>query len=272
MNEWEWIDRIRARVGPVIGDDCAILDGGLLATADAFVEGVHFRREWASWNAIGQKMAEAAISDICAMGGAPDSILATLSTNDPSAAPELLDGILSSGVPLVGGDTTSGPVTVVSLTVLGRAERPVRRSGARGGDGVYVSGALGGSLAGLRSLESGLGLLDPEHRFLHPRARRDLARAWGAKASAMIDISDGLSNELHHIAKMSNARIEIDSKSIPIFAGTDVETALASGEEFELLATSPHELGIRIGTVRQGSGVYIDGRPLGATGYTHWKS
>lgn len=273
MNEWDWIDHLRRQPGVVgVGDDAAVLDNGLLVTVDTFVEGIHFRREWASWQSIGRKMAESAISDIAAMGGTAHSMLASLSTAEPEIGKPLLEGILSAGVPLVGGDTTGGNGTTVSLTVLGSALRPVLRSGAKEGDTLYVSGPLGGARAGLLSLEHHRDQRDCEAKFLAPRARTDLAAAWGRHASAMIDISDGLSSELHHLAKESNAMLEIDLASIPIFSGADRELALESGEEFELLAASPVALphGIPIGVVKKGSGVYAGGRALPKTGYTHW--
>ncbi len=287
MNERDWIESLKARVPPPaeglgIGDDCAVLPGGLVVTADSFVEGIHFRTDWASWRAIGRKAAEAALSDVAAMGGEPLWMLASLSTaRGAECAPDLLEGILEPGVTLVGGDTTGAPegATMIALTVLGRAPRPVLRSGARPGDRVYVSGPLGGARAGLRSLERGLGLSACEERFLAPRARRDLAASWGRLASAMIDISDGLSSELHHIADASDVRILLRPAAIPLFTGAivpgedPVTTALASGEEFELLATSPVPLpdGIEIGVVEEGRGVHDGKAEIPRGGYVHWR-
>jgi thiamine-monophosphate kinase len=208
-------------------------------------------------------------------------MLATLSSSrDDDRARGLLEGILAAGVTLVGGDTTGAKPgsTTLSLTVIGSCERSVLRSGAKIGDRVALSGSLGGALGGLRSLERGLGIAALEERFLHPRARRDLAESWGQIANAMIDISDGLSSELNHLARASKVRIEIDAARIPVFAGLaaldedPLAIALASGDEFELLATSDAALpsGIEIGWVTKGDGVFIDGRPLPSTGWTHW--
>lgn len=286
MTEWEWIELLRARAGRAndgtgIGDDAALLPGNLVVSADAFIEGVHFRFDWADARTIGAKMAQAALSDIAAMGGEARCMLATLSACDSSCAPELLEGLLLSGVPLVGGDTTSAPpgAMTVALTVIGHANRPVLRSGAAQGDGVYVSGPLGGARAGLAALERNIALPELIDRFLRPRARLDIAPAWGKVAHAMIDISDGLSSELHHIARASGVRIEIETRAIPLFPGIEksgldpVRTALGSGEEFELLATAPvvPPGGIRIGVVTAGEGVFADGAPLAATGFTHWR-
>ncbi|MEK8022296.1 MAG: thiamine-phosphate kinase [Candidatus Hydrogenedentota bacterium] len=285
MNEREWISHLRARAGMAaggveIGDDAAVLPGNLVVSTDAFVEEIHFRWIWASPRIVGAKMAQSALSDIAAMGGTPLWMLANFSSSDSSNAPELLEGLLTAGVPLIGGDTTAAPpgATTVSLTVIGRASRPVLRSGARPGDVVYVSGPLGGSRAGLTALEKKLTLPDLIARFLSPRARFDLSESWGAVARSMIDISDGLASELHHIARKSNVCIEIERSAIPIFPGIEragldpISTALESGEEFELLATSalPPPGGFPIGRVVAGSGVTIDGSPLPDSGFTHW--
>jgi thiamine-monophosphate kinase len=289
MNEWNWIERLK-RVVPVpadgivgIGDDAAILHDGLLVSTDAFVESIHFRVEWASWEEIGRKAAEATISDIAAMGGEPLALFAAYAANAPGAAAErLLAGILEAGVPLLGGDSTGAPEDTVflALTVLGRAERPVLRSGARPGDRVWISGPVGGSAAGLLSLELGLGLHECERRFLAPRARIKIGRDWAASATAMIDISDGLSSELHHLAHSSGVGIAIRGDAIPFFPGIEatgrdpLDLALGSGEEFELLATGPTSLpgGIEIGEIVETPGVTLDGKSLPASGYTHWRN
>lgn len=296
MNEWDWIDLLARRVNPLagaasgvrtaIGDDAAVLehgDGKLLVTTDAFVENVHFTPRWAAWPRIGRKMAEASVSDVCAMGGEAFAMVVALSAASAGAeeaARGLLEGFLASGIPLVGGDTTGaapGSLTV-TVTVLGRARRPVLRSGARPGERVWLSGPVGGALAGLRSLEQALDLASCEERFLDARARRDLAVAWGERAGAMIDVSDGLAAECHHLAASSGARIVLDASAIPIApgiaaAGDPLSLAMGSGEEFELLATSALDLpgGVVIGRVEEGTGVYFaDGRAVERAGWTHW--
>lgn len=285
MNEHDWISLLRSRVGVTtgivgVGDDAAVLPGGLLATTDTFVEGIHFRPEWAPWERIGRKMAEASISDIAAMGGTPLWMLANLSSSaGEEAARGLLEGILASGVPLVGGDTTSAPrgALTVSLTVLGRADRPVYRIGARPGDSLYISGPVGGAQGGLVSLEQKLGIASLENRFLDPRARVDLGKVWAKTATAMIDISDGLSSELHHLARESHMRLWINPSAIPLHPDLASVTddplgmALGSGDEYELLAASPSPLpqGILIGVVEEGEGVFARERELPLKGYSH---
>lgn len=312
MNEWEWIEFLRHRVANApgvaktfgivgVGDDCAVLrafSGQPLVTTDTFVENIHFRAAWSDWAKIGRKMAEASLSDIAAMGGRPVAMVVALSAHASIAsvaAPGLLEGILASGVPLAGGDTTGaveGSLTV-TITVMGEASKPILRSGAREGDCIWVSGPLGGAAAGLRSLTGGLGLTDCERRFLEPRARVELAASWAARATAMIDISDGLASELHHLANESGVRMVVDAATIPTVSGIEaagdpLELALSSGEEFELLATAPSIYvtsqagagvidgehlpgGICIGHVEKGEGVvFSDGRDLPRAGWTHW--
>ncbi len=291
MNEWEWIELLRTRATAVpdggigIGDDAAVLafaGENLLVTTDTFVEEIHFSSRWSSWPRIGRKMAEAAISDVAAMGGIPLAMVAGFSAaaESAAAAPGILEGLLASGVPLIGGDTTgaaAGSMTM-TITVLGRAARPVLRSGARPGDRLWLSGPLGGAAAGLLSLNRGLGLSTCEARFLDPRARGDISGAWGASATAMIDISDGFAAECHHLAESSGVRIVVDEAALPLFpgieaAGDPLAMALGSGEEFELLATAAQLLpgGICVGRVAEGDGVVReDGTVLARTGWTHW--
>ncbi|RMH55803.1 MAG: thiamine-phosphate kinase [Candidatus Hydrogenedentota bacterium] len=287
MDEWEVIARARERF-PVrggsrvigIGDDAAVVGERLLST-ELFVEGVHFDRGWMNWDTIGRRCTEIVLSDIAAMGGTVDGLLVGFSgTLGSDEINLLLDGISSAEVPVLGGDTVGGGGecgVVLAMTVLGNAKRPVLRKGAQAGDVVYVSGALGGVLAGQKLLERGRRDSPLVERFLAPRARLDLASFWGRSASAMIDISDGLSSELWHIAGDSRVRIEIESVRIPIFEGVEtvfenpIEAALSSGEELELLATAPVPLleGKEIGCVKEGEGVFLDGTLLRRSGFTH---
>lgn len=286
MNELEWIEFLRSHVskpefGVGIGDDAAVLRDGTLVSIDTFVEGIHFRQDWASWPEIGRKIAVASISDIGAMGGRCTAMLATLSTCEGAkAATGILDGLLLPGIPLVGGDTTSAAKgsTTISLAVLGHACRTVLRSGALPGDRIYVSGELGGSRAGLISLQKGLTQRDLEKRFLNPPDRSAIAVEWGRQASAMIDISDGLVSELYHLSEASRVRIVLDVSAVPIFPGVerignDIRAiAMESGDEYELLASSPSPLpeGILIGSVVAGEGVTsTEGRLIARSGYCH---
>lgn len=270
FGEFRLIDRIRARVEAPsppevgIGDDAAVLacgPGEILLTTDAFVDGVHFDRQIATWPQIGSRMVTAAVSDVAAMGGEPRHLVVSLCIPSGfalSAFDGLADGIMAScktyGVSLVGGDTvrTSGPL-VASLALTGSAPgKPILRSGARQGDVLAVTGRLGGSLAGLMLLRSGRpldGVQSLVRRHLEPLARVQEGRilAESGLVTAMIDVSDGVSSEAHHLAESSSVGIAIESEKLPLAEGlTDrardlgngpVEIALESGEEFELLFT-----------------------------------
>jgi thiamine-monophosphate kinase len=234
-----------------IGDDAAVLDmpvgEKVVASTDASVEGVHFRREWLSAGEIGARAATAALSDLAAMGAAPLGLLLALALPerwDPEIA-ELARGVGASaeraGCPIVGGNVTRATELSLTITVLGRAERPLRRSGARVGDNVYVTGRLGGPGAALRALNSGrVAVSEHMRRFASPQARIAESR-WlaDAGASAAIDISDGLGADAAHLARASRVSIVLDASRIPCVDGVGPGEALASGEEYELVVTFP---------------------------------
>jgi thiamine-monophosphate kinase len=259
------------RVG--IGDDAAVLDapraGTLLVTTDAYVEGIHFRRDFSSDREIGWKAGAGALSDIAAMGGRARHLFLALGApaETPLAAIEaIVDGLLEISarhdVALAGGDTVASPDRILlGLTVLGEpaGSAPITRSGARAGDRVLVTGALGGSLVGLlllrlnrgaesRTSPDALAALE-RHRTPEPRLREASLLATRFPVSAMIDVSDGLSSEIHHLASASRVGMRIDLPRIPIaasaanlagsFGFSRMHLALESGEEYELLFTAP---------------------------------
>jgi thiamine-monophosphate kinase len=275
--EFDLIRRIREAVGPPghgtlvgLGDDTAVYEppapGQLeLLTCDAFVEGVHFRRDYATFEEIGAKCMVANISDVAAMGGFPARAVISICvppdmTDDDVAA--LYRGALGVchhyGTEVVGGDTVGSPSgLIVSVALTGSADRyhVVTRAGAVVGDAIIVTGELGGSEAGLRALAQGLpdegGVPDAKRRHLAPVPRVVEARALIEIATphAMIDVSDGLSSDAWHIAAESNVGIAIEAERIPLAPcavdvagrlGIDpLELALASGEEFELVVAIP---------------------------------
>lgn len=234
-----------------IGDDAALLDvpagQQLVASADSAVDGVHFRREWLTPREIGWRVAAAALSDLAAMAAAPLAMLVSLSIPDAWLAdiPDLADGLgdaaRATGVRIAGGDLTSARELCVAITVLGSAAHPVRRSGARPGDTLYVTGRLGGPLAALTAWQRGDA---PTHmvrdRFAHPVPRL-LEAGWLAEhgAHAAIDVSDGLLSDAAHIAAASRARLAIALDDLPTLGGLSPDVAARSGEEYELLVASP---------------------------------
>ena len=267
------ISRLRRRLpasGPVvllgIGDAAAAVRGGpgtLLLTTDTLAEGVHFRRSTATLRDIGAK-AIAVLSDIAAMGGEPRYALLALALPgdlDVAEADDLFAGVLDvarqHGVALVGGDTCAGHGVVLSVTLVGLVDGdPPRRSGARPGDAILVTGTLGAAAAGLAVLERGhaapagphVEAVIRAHRLPTPRVGESrLIRASGW-ATAMIDLSDGLVTDLGHIAAESRVGARIDVDTLPLSEATyrvagalgvdPLRWALSGGEDYELLFTA----------------------------------
>jgi thiamine-monophosphate kinase len=251
-----------------IGDDCAVLrfPGAkgkkldTLVTTDFSLEGIHFRRDWHSPESIGHRCLARGLSDIAAMGGYP--VAAFLSLAVPRDVPQLwiqrfMRGLLAlakkNGVTLSGGDTAESPQGILAdIVVVGSVPqgKALLRSGARPGDGIYVSGELGGSAAALKQMMSKpkrkLNPRDyPRHFFPEPRI--ELGRILREKglASAMIDTSDGLSTDLAHICEESGVGAELQGQAIPRSkvgkppTEVTLELALDGGEDYELLFTAP---------------------------------
>src|SRR5204862_3940398 len=258
-----------AESGVVIGsgDDAAVTapDGVSVTSVDAFVEGVHFRRDTASLDSIGHKGMAAALSDLAAMGPAPGeaSVQVGIPTVlDESGSVELATGLgraaAANGVAVIGGDVTRAPVLLLALTVVGHAadaDELVLRAGARPGDVVAVTGGLGGAAAGLVLLQrpelaADLGeevAVALRGRQLEPWPRLAAGRALAAAgARAMIDLSDGLGGDAAHLATASGVRLVVDLERLPVqkgvgevaaAAGIDAfELATGGGEDYELLA------------------------------------
>jgi thiamine-monophosphate kinase len=306
MGEFELLARVRerlpapgGRVSVGSGDDAAVtVPGGATAiSVDALVEGVHFDRDRATLRQIGAKALATALSDLAAMGAEPGEAYVALTVPadlDEDSCLEALGGIVglaeSTGTTLAGGDITRGPALAFAITVVGHASAPdlfIRRSGARAGDALIVTGALGGAAAGLLvaalddpalPAEAAAGLA---RRQLEPTPRLDAGRALAAAgARAMIDISDGLGGDARHLAAASGVGLRIEADALPIAdgvaevagaAGRDpLQLAVSGGEDYELLAAVPPDgldlarLGesggvamTRIGEVVAGEGVEI---------------
>jgi thiamine-monophosphate kinase len=250
--------------GVGIGDDCAVLripaGHEALITTDFSLEGVHFRREWHPAESVGHRCLTRGLSDIAAMGGQP--IATFLSLALPRNLPQnwvdgFMRGVLALAdkfaFTLAGGDTAESPGGVLAdIVVLGSVPKgkAVLRSGARPGDKIYVSGELGGSAATLRRMmENPKRKLNPPDfpRHFFPEPRLALGRMLREKglASAMIDISDGLSTDLGHICDESGVGAEVQAEAIPLATigrpvhEVDLDSALHGGEDYELLFTAP---------------------------------
>jgi thiamine-monophosphate kinase len=251
-----------------------------------FIEGVHFRRETHQPVIAGRKALARSLSDIAAMGGAPRFCLMSLCVPrwaDAKWVDKFFDGALelgnASGAVLAGGDLSHGETLACDVTVCGAVPRgtALRRDGAHAGDEIYVSGALGGSALGL---ESGKGRARQRHLHLEPRLELGALVREKLRASAAIDLSDGLSLDLKRLCLASGLAAEIAMP--PRFAGASLEQALHGGEDYELLFTVragtrvPAQLAdvplSRIGLITRGAPgeVRLAGEPLAALGYDHF--
>ena len=242
--------------GHGIGDDCAVIDlpngHEALITTDFSLENVHFRRRWHPADSVGWRCLARGLSDIAAMGGEPRA--AFLSLGLPRKLPqdwvdEFFAGFLrlanEHSVQLAGGDTAESPAGVLAdVVVLGSVpkRKAILRSGARVGDFVYVTGTLGASVTALELLREGKKLRHARHqRHFYPEPRIEVGRHLREKklASAMIDTSDGLSVDLHHICEESGVGAVIYSESLPRLHGPKgLQFALHGGEDYELLFTA----------------------------------
>jgi thiamine-monophosphate kinase len=233
-----------------IGDDAAVLQvppgEKVVVTTDTSVDGVHFRRDWLNHFEIGYRATAASLSDLAAMAARPLGIVIamTLPASDRKDARAIAVGIGEGAsavmCPIVGGDLTSGTTFSLTITALGSVVHPLSRGGARVGQLVYVTGALGGPAAAVRAWTAGTEPSERDRaRFAAPVPRIDQAIALaGLGATSAVDISDGLVSDLAHIAAASKVRIEIDSERIPRVPGVTAIEAACAGEEYELAVTA----------------------------------
>ncbi|MCI0831348.1 MAG: thiamine-phosphate kinase [Chloroflexi bacterium] len=244
-------------VGP--GDDAAVWRVGseyLIATTDAMIEGVHFLPERARWQDVGWKALAANLSDIAAMGGTPLFALVTLAL-PPETPAESMDALYSGlgeaarehSVIIAGGDIVRAPQVSVTVALMGRATQRdgeplvLRRSTARPGDIIAVTGTLGDSAAGLRLLKAGAATDPIVQRHTRPVARIAAGRAAvGAGLRCGIDVSDGLLQDVGHVCEMSNAGAVLRAADLPLsdgllaaFPDDALELACTGGEDYELL-------------------------------------
>ncbi|SEA38287.1 thiamine-phosphate kinase [Desulfuromusa kysingii] len=276
-----------------IGDDCSIQpqqpDRDLLTSIDLLIEDIHFKREWSNMFDLGRKSAAVNISDIAAMGGTPQSVFLGIGrpkTIDDTEIKEFLSGFLAEiktyGAVLTGGDSCGSPgPLMISVTVQGEVPTgdAICRQGASYGDAIYVSGSLGDSALALHQLQHGR---QPDaylkQRFHTPTPRVALGQELSKRhlATAMLDVSDGLIADLGHILAASNVGAELNLDAIPLSAAFKrlldddsalIDFALAGGEDYELVFTSPLKdldqhinlpLAVtRIGSISQQPGLHI---------------
>ena len=286
-------------LGP--GDDAAVVrapDGRVVASTDVLVEGRHFRRDWCGAADVGHRAAAANLADIAAMGAVPTALLVALCLPtglDATWAEGLADGLTAEaglvGATVVGGDTSASPTLTIAVTALGdlRGADPVRRDGAQPGDTVALNGRIGYAAAGLTVLSRGFRtpklLVEAYRRPAVPYAAGPEAARLGA--TSMIDISDGLLQDLGHIAEASVVGIDIrrDAFDLPDqmrdaakALGVDAyQWLLAGGDDHPLAATFPAGVPLPpewrvIGSVHDGTGVTVDRKPWsGGLGWDHFR-
>jgi thiamine-monophosphate kinase len=250
-----------------IGDDCAVLGLApgeeLAVTTDLSIAGRHFRMDWHPPESVGHRTLARGLSDLASMGARP--VAAFLSLGVPreltvthGRARAWVDGFFDGlfrlaqthTTPLAGGDLAESPVALADIVLLGAvpAGKALLRSGARPGDLLYVTGALGGAAAGLAELEQTAASgrrsradrlrLTPRlraHLFPQPRVVQGLALQRRRLAAAAIDLSDGLSTDLHHLCAESGVAAVIQQNLLPVAPGASLDQALHGGEDYELL-------------------------------------
>ena len=234
-----------------IGDDAAVLGATDRAhrviSTDACVEHVHFQRAWIPPRAVGTRAVAAALSDLAAMGARADSLLLSFIVPDAwrGALTDIAFGVAdvarATGARIIGGNLSRGDTFSLTTTAIGSADRVVSRDGAQPGDVLLLTGRLGGPSQAIRAWMDGREPSAWERaRFCAPVARLAEGQALAsAGARAMIDISDGIVAEAQHIAAASRVILELDAGSLPRGEQVTVDDALASGEEYELLAVVP---------------------------------
>jgi thiamine-monophosphate kinase len=307
--ELELIQQIRERVGNRarpkrvgqvklgIGDDCALLRVGpgeeVAVTTDLSIDGRHFRLDWHPAEAVGHRTLARGLSDLAAMGARPAGAFLSLGlprelarTGSGAKAnswiARFFDGLLALAeahdTVLAGGDLAESPVAIADVVLVGAVPhgRALLRSGARAGDQLFVTGALGGAATGLARLAAWAAKAKPRaggngrgipaafaaelaaHLYPQPRVLQGLWLQKRRAASAAIDISDGLSTDLAHLCDESGVAAEVEAALLPVHAGATLTQALHGGEDYELLFTAP--AGTRIPAAIAGVAVTRIGR------------
>jgi len=265
--------RRRDQVSLGIGDDCALLrprrGEEVAVTTDLSIDGRHFRLGWHPPEAIGHRTLARGLSDLAAMGARPMGAFLSLGLPRELSRPgkkngrsfwldRFFDGLLhladAHSTVLAGGDLAESPIAVADIVLVGAVPRgrALLRSGARAGDQLYVTGALGAAAAALARLAEWVASRKKlahqipttgaaemtAHLYPQPRVQQGLWLQRHKGATAAIDISDGLSTDLAHLCEESGVAAEIDADLLPVHAGANLEQAMHGGEDYELLFTA----------------------------------
>lgn len=267
-SEFEFIKSIKEKYSLTkIGDDCAVLPKDsktdLVITADLLVENIDFRVKWTKPEFLGHKSLAVSLSDIAAMGAKPIWSMVSIGIPEKIWKTDFVEkfyqGYMNLArkfeIELIGGDVSKTPDKIIIDSICAgeiKKGKAVMRSGAKAGDLIYVTGTLGGASLALKMLENGEKFEKSKHknlllRQLAPNPQTEIGKIIGAKnlATSMIDLSDGLSSDLHHICEASRVGAKIFSDKIPIeskisdlnFKFSALELTLSGGEDFQLLFT-----------------------------------
>jgi thiamine-monophosphate kinase len=298
VKEGELVARLR-ELFPRVGDDAAVV-GEQVITTDMLIEDVDFTRG-IDTRFIARKSLAVNLSDLAAMGARPLHAVIAVGVPEWLDVLRFFDALAEAAqqwrIEIVGGDLSKADKLIISVTAVGEAKQPLMRSGAKAGDRLYVSRPLGGSAAGLLFLQK-----PPQtplftqrevvesaiRRHVDPEPELELGLRLAGLATSCIDISDGLSTDLHHLCEASGVGAQLERARIPVFPGlaearlgVDVRRAvLHGGEEYALLFTSPlreAELSAKvrrpvyaIGRITAELGVLLDGQELEAGGFDHF--
>jgi thiamine-monophosphate kinase len=302
VNERELVARARELFSSRIGDDAAVV-GDQVLTADMLVEDVDFTRA-TPIRFVARKSLAVNLSDLAAMGAQPRYALLSLALPEWVNAEELLaayaEAAREHAIEIVGGDFSRAEKLTINVTAIGKVTvRPLLRSGAKKGDRIYLSRPIGGAAAGLQLLNAeGDGYAEKEfirsavRRQLDPEPEVELGMKLARldKVTACIDVSDGLSTDLHHLCEASGCGADIEKERIPVFPDLQAharklkidvrDVVLNGGEEYALLFTSSMreaELSgaagrpvYAIGRISGEKGVRLDGTPLPPGGFDHF--
>lgn len=271
-SEFEFIQNIKSKYNlRRVGDDCAVLPKDdkidMVVTSDMLVEDIDFRLDWTTPELIGEKALAVSLSDIAAMGANPVFAMVSLGVPEVLWNTDFVDKFYEGwftvarnyDVDLIGGDLSRTPDKIaIDSTVIGHIAKgkAILRSGAKPGDSIYVTGELGGASAGLKLLESGFRYENSNQgqnrlisRQLRPKPQVEIGKQLSALdlATAMVDLSDGISSDLSHICAMSGVGARIHWENIPVdrniaelsvHSEEEADLALNGGEDFELLFTA----------------------------------
>ncbi len=268
-SEFQFLENLKKKYSLTkIGDDCAVLpkdsETDLVITTDLLVEDIDFRLDWAKPEFIGHKSLAVSLSDVAAMGAKPIWSMVSIGVPERIWKTDFIDKFYAGymnlakqfGVELIGGDVSKTPDKIVIDSIAAgevKKGKAILRSGVKVGDLIFVTGNLGGAAAGLKLLENGEKFDDSKFqnlllRQLAPNPQTDIGQILGEKnlATAMIDLSDGISSDLAHLCHASKTGTKIFAEKIPVESQIsdfkfqiedEISFALNGGEDFELLFT-----------------------------------